>query len=379
MYYQAYHFRIYPSENQKILIHKSIGCSRFIYNYFLDECKKNGFSSAFDMIKKLPALESSYPWLKEVDSCSLRNSILYLERAYQNFFAKRSGYPTFKSKNGKESYHTNCIRSTYKGISYSNIQVDLKSKMIKLPKIGKVKIRGYRNLDTLDGRIMNATITKEKTGKYYVSVVVEKKELIPEKVIPSKIVGIDLGVKDLVITSNGEKYKNPKVLTKYEKRIKYLQRKLARQEKRSNNYNKTKRKIAVLYRKIKNTRKHNMIEIVNKITNENDIIVTEKLDVVHMVKNHSLAKNILDATFSKIILLLEWQVKQKGKYFYQVDTYFPSSQLCSRCGSRETKVKDLSVREWECKECGNRNNRDLNASINIMFEGLKQHYKVLSN
>lgn len=372
--YKAYKFRMYPNQKQITLIHQNFGCVRFVYNHFLELCKNNGYQSAFEMCKCLKEMYKEYPWLKECDSCSLRCAIFNLEDAYKNFFAKRSNYPVFKNKYTNQSYRTNCIRSSYKGKEYRNIEINLNKKIMKLPKLGKVEIRGYRNLEKLEGRIINATITKEVTGKYYVSIIVEEKERLREKVIPNNIVGLDLGVKDLVITSNGEKFSNPKELRKYEDKIKRLQRKLSRQIKGSKNYQKTKLKLAKIYSKIKNSRKHYIMDIVNKIVEENDIIVTEKLNVQKMSQNHRLAKSILDASFDKIITLLKWKVKEKGKYFYQVDTYYASSQICNVCGKKNEKVKNLNIREWECSNCGCKHDRDINASINIMYEGLKMHY-----
>ena len=274
-----------------------------------------------------------------------------------------------------KTFLANCIKRTYKGKEYSNIILDLKNKKIKLPKLGIVNIRGYRNLDHIEGKIANACITKEPTGKYYVSVLVEKQDVNIKKVKAESIVGIDLGVKDIVVTSNGEKYKNEKELDKREKRLKRLQRKLSRQIKGSKNYNKTKIKISRIHNKIKNARKHNIITIVNKLVKENDIIISEKLQIKQMHNNHTLTKNILDASFNKICQMLKWKTKEKGKYYYQVDSYFPSSKLCSHCGNKTEKTKSLSIRSWTCECCGSINDRDVNASINIMFEGLKMYMK----
>ncbi len=372
--YKAYKFRLYPNENQKLLINKTFGCYRFIYNYFLDYCKNNGFIKAFDMCNELKEMYSKYPWLKEVDSCSLRCAIFNLEDAYKNFFQKRSNYPSFKNKYSRQSYRTNCIRSSYKGCEYSNIGLDLKNRKIKLPKVGLIDIRGYRNKNEINGKIINATVVKETTGKYYVSVIVEEKELIKDKITPNKIVGIDLGIKDLVITSNGEKYSNPKEINKHEKRLKRLQRKLSRQIKGSKNYQKTKEKLGRIYSKIKNSRKHNIINVVNNLIKENDIIVSENLKVLNMDNKHNITKLIRDASFNKICEVLKWKCKINGKYYYQVDTYYPSSKTCSVCGEKTDITKDLNIRNWECKNCGTSHDRDINASINIMFEGFKLHY-----
>ena len=372
--YKAYKFRLYPNDNQKMLINKTFGCTRFIYNHFLNKCKEEGYIKAYDMCKELKELVLDYPFLKEVDSMALRCSAFNLEDSYKNYFLKRSSYPSFKSKFSKQSYRTNCTTSIYKDKKYSNIKIDIKEKMIKIPKLGLVKIRGYRNLDELTDRIINITVEKEKTNKYYVSVITEKEEETHKKITPTSIVGIDLGIKDLVVTSDGEKYSNPKEISKREKRLKRMQRKLCRQVKGSNNYNKTKEKIARIHSKMKNSRKHNIINIVNKIVKEHDIIVSEKLNVKKMSSNHKLAKNILDGSFNKICELLKWKAKLLGKYYYQVDTYYPSSKICSHCDSKTEVTNDLNVRVWECENCGNTNDRDINASINIMFEGIKMHF-----
>ena len=205
-------------------------------------------------------------------------------KAFNDYYAKRRGYPKFKNRFSKQSYRTTCIRrSTHKGSEYSNIEIDLLTRNIKLPKLGKVKIRGYRSKDRIEGKILNATISREPTNKYYVSVVVVEGILI-EKVTPTSIVGIDLGIKDLVVTSDGVKYVNEKIISKYEKRLKRLQRKLSRQVKTSKNYLKTKERIARIHAKIRNYRKHYLNYIANEIVNDHDIIVTENLKVKDMFK-----------------------------------------------------------------------------------------------
>ena len=377
--YRAYKFRLYPNEEQKILIHKTFGCARFVYNYYLNYQKEKGVQKTFDLCKDLKELENQYEYLKEVDSCALRSSIFDLEDGFNNFFAKRSGYPRFKSKFNRQSYRTSCVRGTYKEKEYSNIEVDLLTRNIKLPKLGKVKIRGYRNRERIEGKILNATISRETTNKYYVSVVVVGDILI-EKAIPTSIVGIDLGIKDLVITSDGVKYSNDKILMKYEKRLKRLQRELSRREKGSKNYLKTKEKIARVHAKIKNYRKHYLNDIANEIVDEHDIIVTEDLKVQDMFKDKKKAfnKSLSDAAFSTLRSLIEWKCKIKGKIYYKINTYYPSSQICSYCGYKNSKLKDLSIREYDCPKCGSHNDRDINASLNILLEGLKLHYNLQS-
>lgn len=272
--YKAYRFRMYPTKEQELLMKKTFGCVRFVYNYYLDKCKKEKSYNAYAMCKSLKELEEKNRFLKECDSCSLRCALFNLEDAFKNYFAQRGNYPVFKNKYVKQSYRTNAIRRNYKGKDYTNIEIDLEKKEIKLPKLKRVKIRGYRNLKEINGKVINATIIKETTGKYYVSIVVEEREKQKEKVISTSIVGIDLGVHSLIATSNGEIYENPKHLNKKEKRLKRLQRKLSRCEKDSKNRNKVKIKIAILHSKIKNARKHNIIDMARKIVQENDIIVS---------------------------------------------------------------------------------------------------------
>ena len=377
--YKAYKFRLYPTEEQRILINKTLGCKRFVYNYYLNYLKDNNGINRFDLHKDLPKLKEENEFLKEVDSTILCSAVDDLCKAFNDYYAKRKGYPKFKNRFSKQSYRTSCIRSAYKEKEYSNIEVDLLTRNIKLPKLGKVKIRGFRKKDKIEGKILNATISRESTGKYYVSVIVVEDILI-EKVTPTSIVGIDLGIKDLVVTSDGIKYSNLKVLMKYEKRLQRLQRKLSRQVKGSKNYLKTKEKIARVHTKIKNYRKHYLNDIANEIVNEHDIIVTESLLVKNMFKDKRKAfnKSLSDACVSTLRSLIEWKCKIKGKIYYKINTYYPSSQICNHCGYKNSKLKDLSIREYECLECGIHNDRDINASLNILLEGLKLHYNLVS-
>ena len=374
MMYKSYQFRLYPNDKQIIIIQKTFGCTRLVYNYYLEKRKKENIT-CFDTIKDLPNLYSEYPFLKEVDSCSLRCSLFDLDDAFKRYFHKQANYPKFKGKySSKRSYRTNCITSNYKEKRYENIRVDLKRKVIILPKLKEVKIRGYRNLETLPGRIINATISENSSGKYYASVLVEVNHIVP-KIIPKTIVGIDLGIKDVVITSDGEKIKNEKIIEKYEKRIKRKQRELSRREKGSSNYYKTKRKLAILFQKLKNARKHFIHQITKKLVLENDIVVSETLKVKEMIEEKKFSKYLTDVSLSEICRILEYKAKYYGKRYIQIDSYYPSSQECSRCGYKNEKVKDLSVRNWLCPECGSYHDRDINASMNILFEGIKMYMK----
>ena len=378
---RAYVFRLYPTKEQQILINQTLGCSRLVYNHYLNkkiELYKEDKSniSCYDCIKDLNNMYNDYPFLKDVDSMSLRCALFDLDSAYKNFFKGNSKYPKFKSRNKKNTYRTNMITNKCNGKIYNNIKVDLESRTIILPKLKNVKIRGYRNLDKITGRIINATIIRESDGTYYISVLTEEDKFIPPIKQP-RIIGLDLGVKDLVITSNYEKYKNEKVIEKYEKRIKRKQKRLAKKQKGSNNYEKLRKEIAKIYKKIKNARKYSIHHITKEITDDNDIIVCETLKVKNMVKNHNLAKAIEDASLSEIIRQLGYKAKWKGKKFYQIDTFFASSQICSHCGYKNPLIKNLSIREYTCPNCQYELDRDVNAAINILDEGLKLYMKEL--
>ncbi len=259
--------------------------------------------------------------------------------------------------------------------------LDLENKTIKLPKLKNIKIRGYRNLKYINGRILNATISRESNGKYYVSVLYEISEKVKE-VTPTSIIGIDLGVKKLLTLSDCNSYENNKYIEKYEKRIKRTQRELSRKVKGSNNYYKCKKKLAVLHSKLANSRKYYIHKITKNITNEYDIITCEKLHTKEMIihgKKNTLSKNINDACFNEILRQLEYKSKFKGKKFYQIYEYYLSSQICSRCDNQDKKYKNLNERIYECTKCHLELDRDLNASINIMFEGLKMYIENSAN
>ena len=376
--YKAYRFRLYPTTNQIELIHKTFGCTRVVYNHYLEKQKAlydegKDSLSCFDMIKDLKNFQVERPYLKEVDSCSLRCSLFNLDDAFKRWYKGQGGYPKFKGKyNSKRSYRTNCISSTYKDKTYQSIEVDLKRHIIKLPKLKEVSIKGYRDLEYLPGRIINATIEQASTLKYYVSVLVEEDDVYT-KLKPRKIIGIDLGIKDIVITSDNEKIGNPRLIEKYEKRIKRCARELSRRVKGSNNYNKTKKKLAVLHQKLNNARRHFIHQITKKLVIENDIIVTESLKLKDMIEERRLSKQLTNVSLGELCRVLEYKAKIYGKKYIKIDSYYPSSQECSRCGYKNEKVKDLSVRSWICPECGSYHDRDYNASYNIMFEGLKKY------
>ena len=378
--YKAYKFRIYPNEEQKIFINKTFGYSRYVYNYYLNKIKNEGYTNSYANIKDYTnVLKYNALFLQEVDSIVIRESLFNLEDAFKKLFNKIGGYPKFKSKYSKNSYSTTAVYGIYKNKKYCNIELDLENKRVKLPKLKWIKIKGYRSIRNIAGKIKSAAISKEATGKYYVSILFEMNEK-KEKVNPRSITGIDLGVKKLLTLSNGVTYDNNKYILKYEKRIKRKQRELARKIKESKNYYKCKKELAVLYSKLANSRKYYTHKITKEITDEYDIITCEKLQTKKMIingKKNKLSSKIQDATFSEILRQLSYKANYKGKEFYQVNTYYPSSQICCRCLNRNNEYKDLTKREYKCIKCGQEIDRDINASINIMFEGLKLYMKSL--
>lgn len=376
--YKSYRFRFYPNKKQLELINKTFGSSRYVYNYYLDKMKNKGYVSASTNIKDYTSiLKYNTPFLQEVDSIVLTKSIFNLDDTCKKLFNKTGGYPKHKSKNNRNSYNIPSTYKKYKDKEYCNIELDLTNRQIKLPKLKWVKIRGYRNTNNINGKIKNATISREPNGKYYVSILYEMYDKVPI-IKPRTIVGIDLGIKKLLTLSDGTVYDNNKYIDKYTKRIKRKQRELSRKEKGSKNYYKCKKELAILYSKLANARKFYTHKITKDITDEYDIITCEQLKTKEMIikgKDNKLSSKINDATFSEIIRQFQYKARYKGKVFYQINTYYPSSQICSRCSAQDKRYKDLTRREYKCLKCNQEIDRDLNASINIMFEGLKLHMK----
>ena len=366
--FKSYKFRLYPNKEQELLIQKTFGCARFVYNqclaYKIDKYKTEEVSlSRIDMNNyKNRTLKAEYEWLKEVDKFALDNAVTNLDSAYQKFFREHKGFPKFKSKkNNHKSYKTNC---NYSG--RPTIEVDFDNLKIKLPKLKWIKTRGVRRFK---GKIKSATISQTPSGKYYCSVLVEQEDYKP-LVETGCNVGIDLGIKDFAVTSDGDKISNPKYLAKSEKKLIKLQRQLSRKSSGSNNRNKARIKLARAWEKITNQRTDFLQKLSTELIRKYDIICLEDLNVSGMVKNHHLAKSISDCSWSEFVRMLQYKADWYGKTVSKIDRFYPSSQTCSCCGCVNPETKDLSVRKWICPDCGVAHDRDVNAAKNILRQGL---------
>ena len=354
---KAYKYRIYPNTEQKIFFAKCFGCVRFFYNKSLSDMNEI-YKSTGKFKNITPAsYKEDYPFLKEVDSLALANAQLNRNTAFKAFFSHKTGFPKYKSKRNDQSYTTNNQGS----VKFSN-----NDRYLSIPKCRRIRIKKHRNIE---GAVKSVTITMTTDNKYYVSMLVEEENKPME--VNDKMIGLDLGVKDLIVDSNGKKYKNHKYLTKSQSKLAKEQRKLSKMVKGSNNRNKQRIKVARLYKKINNQRNDYLHKLSKSIIDENQIICIESLLVKNMMSDSKLARNISDVSWSRLVSMLTYKASWYGRTVIRVPSDYPSSQLCHVCGYKNSITKDLAVRKWTCPQCGSIHDRDINAARNILSKGIE--------
>ena len=362
---KAYKFRIYPTTAQAELIAQTFGCKRWVYNHFLAERiaiyeSENRTAGRFEQSARLTQLKKETEWLRTPDKCALQNALADLDIAYQNFFRRvksgeKPGFPKFKSKRDRSQ----CYRTSG--------TIKMHTKHIQLPKLGLVQCRISKQTE---GRIISATVSQNPSGKYFVSVLCTDVDVQPMD-RTGAVVGVDLGLKELAITSDSQHFANPKHFTKSQKKLAKLQRRLSRKSKGSNNREKARIKVARLHEHIANQRLDNAHKMTTSLVRDYDLIAIETLMPKNMVKNRRLAKAISDAAWGEIVRQLEYKCNWYGKDLVKVDRFYPSSQTCNSCGFKNSDTKNLAVREWDCPKCGAHHDRDVNAAKNILDEGLR--------
>ena len=378
--HQAYKFRIYPDKAQIQVLHQHFGSCRFVYNHFLNERiefyqqnkdKKPGLLSPkpkkspnyHDNALGLTQLKTAKDWLKEVNSQALQQSLKHLDAAYQKFFKEGAGFPRFKSKRDKQSFKIPqyfVFKSNFKKRTHS---------LLKIPKLKSwIKVQEHR---ALEGKIKYVTISKTPTGQYYAAFTCET---VIQKLPPkTNALGIDLGLKDLLITSDGQKVENPRFLRQKLKRLRYAQRQVSKKQKGSGRRKNHIKKLAGIHQKVSNTRKDYLHKITTHLIRENQSICVEDLAVKNMVKNHKLAQAISDVSWGELLRQLEYKAAWYGREILVIDRYFASSKTCSACQHKLDELT-LNVRKWKCPNCGTVHDRDHNAAINILQAGLAKKY-----
>ena len=354
---KGFKYRIYPNTEQKIFFAKCFGCVRFFYNKSLDDM--NEIYKTTGKFKDItPAsYKEDYSFLKEVDSLALSNAQLNRNTAFKSFFSHRSSFPKFKSKRNDQSYTTN---------NQGSVKLSNNDRYISIPKCPRIRIKKHRDFI---GTIKSITVSMTTDNKYYISLLVETNvEPLKESI---KTIGLDLGIKDLIIDSNGHKYKNHKYLTKSQNKLAKEQRKLSKMVKGSSNRNKQRIKVARLHKHIQNQRNDYLHKLSKSIIDENQIICIEDLKVKNMMSGSKLARNISDVSWSKFVSMLIYKAGWYGRKVVKAPSTYPSSQLCSKCSYKNSITRDLAIRKWTCPKCGSIHDRDINAARNILSKGIE--------
>ena len=367
---KAIKIRLYPNEEQATEINKLLGCCRFVYNRCLslkvDAYKEEKTNlSMSDLNKKIIELKNTeeYIWLKDAHSKVIQQSLIDLDKAYKNFFKKKNGFPNFK----KKSYEDKCRFpvDAISGIKGNRLNLITKIKDVCF----KCSVKDEKYLNKKQKNIKSATLTKTKSGKYVISILID---WVVDKHLPSttKMIGIDIGIKDFVITSDGQLFENIKTQRKNKNKLARLHRQLSKKQKAGKNKEKARIILANYNEKLNNQKEYYLHEVVNNLIYENQVIAIEDLNVKGMMKNHNLAKSIQELSIGEFFRILDYKASWHGKSIVKINRWFPSSKLCSCCGYKNKSLK-LKDREWICPNCQTHHNRDANAANNILIEGIK--------
>ena len=367
---RAYKFRIYPNDAQKILFARTFGCVRMVYNHWLDRKIKQYEENKANVTYTVCAKEmaemkktEAYAFLREVDSIALQQSLRHLDTAFQNFFKQpKTGFPRFKSKKrNKSSYSTICI----------NGNITISNGYLKLPKIGQVRLKQHRAVPN-GYRLKSVTVSQTPGGKYYASILFQYEDQVQEKEKEmQRFLGLDFSMHELYRDSNGNEPAYPRYYRKAEKKLAREQRRLSKMQKGSNNRGKQRIKLAKLHEKVSNQRKDFLHKQSRQITNAYDCICIEDLDMKAMSRSLNFGKSVSDNGWGMFTTFLKYKLEEQGKKLVKVDKFFASSQICSACGYKNTKTKNLALRKWDCPQCGIHHDRDVNAAINIRNEGMR--------
>ena len=358
---KAYKFRIYPNKEQKVLIAKTFGCARFIYNRMLSD-KIKYYEETGKKLNNTPAqYKSAFPWLKEVDSLALANAQLHLQTAYENFFrSPKVGFPKFKSrKSNRRSYTTNWV----------NDNIRMENGRIRLPKIGFVKMKQHRQIPS-GYSLKSVTVSQTPSGKYYVSILFEYENQVQEKE-PQTFLGMDFSMHGLYKDSNGNEAAYPRYYRQAERKLAREQRRLSLMQKGSKNREKQRIKVAAMHEKVSNQRRDFLHKQSRQIADSFDCVCIEDLDMKEMSQGLHFGKSVADNGWGMFVTFMKYKLEEQGKKLVKVDKYFASSQICSCCGYQNPGIKDLAIRVWECPQCGAHHDRDENAAINIRNEGMR--------
>ena len=356
-------YRAYPNHEQRELIERTIGCARFVYNQMLAD-RIEHYKQTEELLRNTPAqYKDRFPFLREVDSMALCNAQLNLNRAYSRFFKdpQHVGFPKFKAKHkAKSSYTTNCIKG--------NIRLEDSGRYLRLPKLGRVRVRQHKTIPA-DWKLKSVTVEHTRSGKYTMTVLFEYESQIPEPHTPERFVGLDYSSHDLYVSSDGLTPDYPRFYRQAEQRLAREQRRLSHMQKQSNNWCKQKTKVARLHERVRNMRRDFLHKTANMLVEQYDCVCVEDLNLQAVSQSLELGKSTMDNGFGLLRNMLSYKLEQNGGRMVKIDRFYPSSQLCHDCEYKNTATKNLSVREWDCPQCGAHHDRDVNAALNIRDEG----------